>query len=57
LWRLTNGMGCGCCVSFASCGHAAAWTWTEMGQQETPALQKLWKAPRSGTLAIGVAFQ
>jgi hypothetical protein len=31
--------------------------WSATGQQETPALQKLSKAPLSGALAIGVAFQ
>jgi len=26
--------------AFASCGHAAAWPWTEMGQNLPPAVQK-----------------
>jgi hypothetical protein len=33
---LTNGWAADAVSAFASCGHAAAWAWTEMGQRTKP---------------------
>jgi hypothetical protein len=39
-WGGANGWAADAVSAFASCGHGAAWTWTEMGHNPPPALQK-----------------